>query len=132
MKHPLIIAALLLSVSLPGQDFLGWMAGNWKGTGYQVPTDTTWPIDMTYNSSTQTISVKYPTLNCSGKWKFVKTKGKRAEFVELIEEGQENCDNQVRVIVTYVDEDFISVAYFIPWYSDDVVAHSVLRRQAGV
>lgn len=132
MRTILILSFILLgSFSLSAQDFLHWLNGNWQGIGYQVPTDSTWPIDMTYNPKAQTISVKYPTLNCSGKWKFVKVTGKRAEFVEIIEEGQENCDNNVRIIVNYVDEDFISVAYFLPRFSDEVVAHSVLRRRSG-
>lgn len=132
MKSIFLFGLFFLSYSsLPAQDFLHWLEGHWQGIGYQVPTDSTWPIDLTYNPNNQIISVKYPSLNCNGKWKFIKVTGKRAEFVEIIEEGKENCDNQVKVVVNYIDENFISVAYFLPKYSDDVVAHSVLRRRPG-
>ena len=121
--------SLFFLTALPAQDALSWLYGHWKGTGYQVPTNSTWDIDMTYDPVTGVISIKYPSLKCGGNWQFVKTIGKGAEFTEWIEEGKENCDDAVKIVVTYIDEEYVSVAYFLPDLYDGVVAHSVLRKQ---
>ena len=49
--------------------------------------------------------------------------------MEKITEGVDNCDNNVKVVVNYVDENYISIAYFIPLIFDNVVAYSVLKRK---
>jgi hypothetical protein len=119
---------MTLSIGLSAQSSAPWLGGDWQGIGYQAPTDTHWPIELTYDQGSKMLQVNYPSLSCSGHWELVETKEGYAEFVERITTGQQNCDNNVKVVVTRIDEEYISIAYFLPDLYDGVVAYSVLRK----
>ena len=142
MKKPFLFLFLafflLASHGVPAQTSPGpsgskqkpvsWLEGKWKGTGYQAPTQSDWSIVLDYDKESKSFQISYPSLNCSGRWELVKKKKGYAEFVEVIQEGLENCDNNVKVVVTQIDERFVSVAYFLPEIFDGVVASAVLEN----
>lgn len=123
------LSLLFISSSLFGQEVPQWLFGSWEGVGYQSPTNSTWRIELNYDILNKSFSINYPSLECSGNWQLLEAKDNRLVFVEQITDGQDKCDNNVKVIVNYVDEDYISVAYFLPKQIDNVVAFSVMKRK---
>ncbi|MCB0707046.1 MAG: hypothetical protein KDC34_17140 [Saprospiraceae bacterium] len=111
-----------------GQEVLPWLEGHWEGVGYQVPTDSHWEIELTFDSLNAQLLIEYPSLSCSGHWELVDSREGYAEFVERITEGVDKCDNGGKVVVTQIDSEYLSVAYFLPEYYDGVVAQAVLRK----
>ena len=124
------IFLFLFSISVVAQELPKWLEGTWHGIGYQAPTNSAWKIDLDYD--TKSFNISYPSLNCSGHWELLEYKNNRAIFVEKITEGVENCDNNVKVVVNYIDDNFISVAYFLPRILDDVVASGVLKKTGKI
>lgn len=120
---------LCITSSVFAQEVPGWLHGSWEGIGYQAPTNSAWQIELNYDGQNNSFSINYPGLECSGNWQLLESKGNRLVFVEQITDGKDKCDNNVKVIVNYVDEDYISVAYFLPEHIDNVVAHSVMKRK---
>ena len=125
----LCFSLLFITANLFAQEVPSWLHGTWEGVGYQSPTNSAWRIELNYNATKQTFAISYPSLECSGNWKLLESDENRLIFVEQITEGIDNCDNNVKVIVNFVDEDYISVAYFIPKLIDNVVAYSVMKRK---
>ncbi len=119
----------LLSTNIYTQEVPKWLHGEWEGIGYQAPTNSAWNIELNYDAQKKSFSINYPTLNCSGHWELIESKENRLVFVEKITEGLDKCDNNVKVIVNYVEESFISVAYFLPGIYENVVASSVLKKK---
>lgn len=129
IQMALFVFILLLPNLGRSQEIPEWLNGEWEGVGYQAPTNSTWQIDLSYDKSKNSISIGYPSLNCSGHWELLEARENRLVLVERITEGIDNCDNNVRVVVNYVDEDYISIAYFIPEIFDNVVAYAVMKRK---
>jgi uncharacterized protein YprB with RNaseH-like and TPR domain len=123
------LSLLVISSSLFAQEVPRWLHGSWEGVGYQSPTNSAWQIELTYDAVNKSFAINYPSLECSGGWKLLEAKANRLVFVEIITDGLDKCDNNVKVIVNYVDEDYISVAYFLPRQIDNVVAYSVMKRK---
>jgi hypothetical protein len=119
----------LLSTIIYGQEVPEWINGTWQGIGYQAPTNTAWKIDLKYDVKSESFSINYPSLNCSGQWELIESENNRLVFVERITTGLDKCDNNVKVIVNYVEGSYISVAYFLPDVYDDVVASAVLKKK---
>jgi hypothetical protein len=108
----------------PVQKEINWMQGSWTGKGYQIDGDS-WDIKLTH--SEKRFTIEYPSLGCVGYWTINQTDKSRIVFTETIQKG--NCDQNVKVIVTFIEKGFISVSYFIPkLFPDDVVAFSVLKK----
>ena len=120
----------LFSITSLAQDVPKWLHGSWEGVGYQSPTNSAWEINLQYDAKKEIFSISYPSLGCSGNWKLLEAEENRLVFVEQITEGLDKCDNNVKVIVNYVDKEYISVSYFIPKLIDNVVAYSVLKRKS--
>lgn len=108
------------------QKDLNWLNGTWTGKGYQVD-DQTWTIEYVFDSEKAISYIKYPSMNCEGQWKFVKEDDCVYIFLEKISYG--DCDNDVHVYITRIDENHLSVAYFLPAYMKDVVAYAVLTKK---
>lgn len=106
-----------------------WLEGTWLGEGYQpgALNQKTWDINLIYDYQKQDISINYPTFPCSGYWKLVNADKNKAEFIEYITEGQTLCVKEEKVIVTKINEEYITVSYFIAEY-DGVAAFSTLRK----
>lgn len=120
---------LFLSTNNYAQEVPSWLYGHWEGIGYQAPTNSAWNIDLKCLKEKNSFSINYPSLYCNGHWELLESEINRLVFVERITEGLDKCDNNVKVVVTYIDNQYISVAYFLPDYYDNVVASGVLKKK---
>lgn len=125
----LIPLFLTITISVSAQKIPSWATGNWTGVGYQSNAliKSVWPIELIFDTSNE-ISVNYPSFPCSGNWQVVSADNCQVVFKEIITEGADKCENNGKVIITKIDKDHISVAYFYE-YQDDIVAFSVLTRK---
>jgi hypothetical protein len=122
----ILFLILFFSLSLSAQKELEWLNGTWTGKGYQVD-DQTWSIEFKYDNERGVSYIQYPSMNCHGQWKYVKKDDCVYIFLEKISHGE--CDNDIHVYVTRIDNDHLSVAYFLPNVMEGVVAYSVLTRK---
>ena len=108
-----------------------WLDGTWFGVGYQANalSQNTWNINLVYNHSTKEIKIEYPTFPCGGYWKLQEASRHKAVFVEYITDGKNLCQNEGTVVVTKIDENFVTVSYFLPNLVEGVVAFSTLQKQ---
>ncbi len=134
----LLIGALLLSQlsfaqssskskTVPPKDTLIWLAGEWKGIGYQVD-GATWDIVLSKDSASGKVTISYPTLGCSGSWNFVSSGCGQAVYQENIAEGVGTCDQGAIVTISRIKEGYINIAYFLPGTPEKLIAYSVLRK----
>jgi hypothetical protein len=105
-----------------------WLDGKWTGVGYQEAMKAEWDIVLDCATSEGKIHIIYPSISCKGEWQLQHANNFRAEFLEVIKEEQDNCGDVVRVVVTRIDERFVSVAFFLPEVDDAVAAYTVLTR----
>lgn len=117
----------LISITVNAQiKKLKWMDGIWKGKAYQID-NTTFDVVLNYYHKEGKINVSYPSLKCTGVWKFIDTDKCKYEFLENKTYG--NCDDNVEVIVTQINESIINVVYFLPSYMKGPIAYGVLERE---
>ncbi len=140
MKNPIaLLSSLLLVVLLaptayaqnansPYLKRIKWIQGTWSGVGYQEAMKAEWDIELKCNVQTGDFKISYPSISCSGIWELKNANGYRAEFLEVIQEEQDNCGDVVRVVVTRIEDRFISVAFFLPEVDDTVAAYTVLTQ----
>jgi hypothetical protein len=86
---------------------------------------------LDYDVSANRRSVEYPTFPCRGFWALEKADDRRAEFVEHITDGADQCQDGSRVVVTKIDDHYVSIAYFLSGLHEGVIAFSVLERHKG-
>jgi len=131
MLKPVLLcfSFFFLSTIIFSQEVPEWINGTWEGIGYQTPTNSAWKIDLEYDAKSESFSIHYPSLNCSGEWELLESENNRLVFVERITTGLDKCDNNVKVIVNYVEASYINVAYFLPDVYDNVVASAVLKKK---
>ncbi len=120
-----IILSLFVNTDVQAQS---WLKGHWVGTGYQYTDGSAWSIDLEYNSK-KNIKITYPSLACSGS--FVRTSSNRHKvvFVEKILVGKDVCYDNSKVVITKIDKQYISIAYFLPEQFSGPVAIAVLERK---
>ena len=86
-----------------------WMAGTWVGIGNQS-SGSTWSIEA--NNTNATFTIAYPSLNCSGRWDLLSADSSRAIFTEVITAGIFNCVETGRVVVTRIDNNYVTFSYW--------------------
>jgi len=91
---------------------LYWLQGEWKGVGLQLDYPQSWTLELEVENDQ--FSIRYPTLNCSGELKMNYNNRHRAEFVEVIWQGRDNCTNNNKIVLTYIDKYHISYSCFSP------------------
>jgi hypothetical protein len=136
MKNFLIALAVLLICCLSITDLQAqhkktkWLDGSWVGVGYQpvALSQTTWEIFLDYDYDNNIITINYPSFPCSGHWKLVKADKNKAEFIEYIDEGKEYCNDLGVIIVTRIDERYITISYFLPEVMDGEIAFSTMEK----
>jgi len=107
---------------------LSWLIGQWKGTGYQTNNSHTWAVEFSYDTKNKKATINYPSLNCRGEWIFESFDGNRTVFKEVINIGKKNCIDGSKIIVSKIDEYYISIAWFSK-YMEGIDAYSVLQKQ---
>src|SRR5436190_18486836 len=123
------ILCFTLNISHAQSKKIKWLQGTWTGTGYQpnALNQQLWPINMSYGKEKNSFTISYSSFPCNGYWEFVKGNDNRAEFIERITNGTDKCANNLKVIVTIIDETHIGVAYMYSGASD-VDAFGVLTK----
>lgn len=108
-----------------------WLDGTWTGLGFQsnALSQNVWPIKLTYDYKSGSFVINYKSFPCSGYWKLQDASRHKAGFIEYITDGKDRCQDGNLVIVTKIDEEYITVSYFAPEYFDGVIAYSTLRRE---
>ncbi|MDD3741464.1 MAG: hypothetical protein PHH30_09495 [Bacteroidales bacterium] len=136
MKKIIIIivtAAILciISANLNAQhNKTKWMDGDWWGVGYQPNANNSpaWDIYLYYDLKSKSFLISYPDFPCSGHWKLVKANKHKAEFIEYITEGETLCNNEGKIIITRIDDNYITVSYFLPKITNGPIAFSTLKK----
>ncbi len=136
MKNSIVIIAALIVIIISSTNLKAqnkkteWLNGSWNGIGYQplALNHDVWNIYLNYDNQNEVITIEYPDFPCSGHWKLVSANKNIAEFVEYIEEGKELCNDQGKIIVTKIDEKYITISYFLPEIFDGVIAFSTMER----
>lgn len=130
MIRTLAVLCLLLLLA-PGATAQSWLSGTWIGIGYQTDDNSTWAMKLTITppkNGRRKFSIDYPSLNCGGRWKLLKTSQHKLVFREQLSFGQERCANNGRVWLERVNRK--QVLY---WYSNQgtrqITASAVLNRQ---
>lgn len=124
----LAILLVLTSFDSPNTKKTKWLEGTWIGTGYEPDIQAHWETKLDFNLNEPIFRISYPSFPCSGTWRLLEANKTQAKFIEYITENAELCQNEGTVIVTKINDEFISVAYFLPEYSDDVIGFTVLRK----
>lgn len=128
MKRLMLVAVLLLlhaSVAV-GQSRGGWLRGAWEGMGYQTDSEDAWAMRLTVTRGRY--EVKYPALECAGRWKLLSLSRTRAVFRETITKGEEKCSQGGRVVLQRLNSRQLGY-----WYSHkgsrEYVASAILNRR---
>ncbi len=85
--------------------------GTWTGKGFQ-DDGSTWTIALVVNKGVFNIS--YPSLNCGGLWTVQKSDSNRMWFIETITYGKGDCISNGRVVITRINEKYITFTWFYP------------------
>ena len=85
--------------------------GTWIGKGYQ-DNGSTWTIALVAKKGVFNIS--YPSLNCGGFWSIEKADSNRTWFIETITYGKGNCISNGRIVITLINEKYITYTWFYP------------------
>ncbi len=119
VRNIIIITLLITSTGCKiskqiSQHKISWLNGTWQGTGYQIDleNDNEWSILLEIDTNNQLYTIAYPSLNCSGKWKLIKSSKDQATFEELIELNTVDCTQNGKVILSKVDDDHVIFSYF--------------------
>ena len=115
-------AYAVLSRSVPA-----WLKGSWTGLAYQTDNKSTWFVNFVYNEKGNFAKIVYPSLNCSGNWIVEEMKGDKVIFKEIIVSGKPYCIDGSKIVVSKIDDNYISVAWFSS-YIDGVDAYATLRK----
>ena len=108
-----------------------WLDGTWVGIGYQpgFGEQSAWDIELTYDYQNEEFNINYPSFPCSGYWNLKKADKNKAEFIEYITDGKSLCQNGNTIIVTRIDEEYITISYFLPNYNIGLTAFSTLHKK---
>ncbi len=107
-----------------------WLDGTWTGTGFQPDaTNDTWQIILTHDASKKFSQIDYPDFPCSGYWELIDANRHKAEFNEKLTEGKDRCQDSGKIIITKINDNFVTISYFYPEFTKKVVAFSTLEKE---
>jgi hypothetical protein len=121
-----LLLVLLAAGACAGQTRGGWLRGEWAGTGYQVDSESTWAMVLSFRSGRYT--VEYPALECAGRWRLLQVSRTRAVFRETITKGAEKCAPRGRVVIERLNARQLGYRYSYQG-SKDFVASAILNRR---
>jgi len=104
-----------------------WMTGTWEGTGYQTDDKSTWTMLLRAHSGKYSIS--YPSLKCGGKWVVRRLQKNRALFAERLSYGQEQCQNNGRVVIERLNNNQLMFIYRNPG-DQEATSSAILNRKS--
>ena len=104
-----------------------WLTGAWEGTGYQTDDKSTWAMLLRAHSGKYSIS--YPSLKCGGSWAVRRWKRNRALFTERLSYGQEQCQNNGRVVIERLNNNQLMFIYRNPG-DREATSSAILNRKS--
>jgi hypothetical protein len=107
----LALASFLIFTGFSPKSIQGkttWIDGNWAGIKYQTNMSTGWQTILSMNSKAKKFTVSYPELNCGGELELESISKSKAVFIEKITRGKEVCVDNGYIIITKVNEKYIS------------------------
>ena len=126
------LAALLLVVlsagAVCGQARGGWLRGEWAGTGYQVDSESTWAMVLSFRRGSYT--AEYPSLECAARWRLLRVSRTRAVFRETVTKGAEKCAPRGTVVIERLNARQLGYRYSYQG-SKDFVASAILGRRSS-
>lgn len=87
-------------------------------------------MKFTADPRTGTYDIDYPSVPCKGHWSLVKSDEHVAEFKEKITENLDSCVDKGRVVLTKIDENFITFSYFYD-KTNVLGSYCTLERSTG-
>lgn len=105
--------------------------GAWVGEAYQFDVDQDWSMRFNFNFPEKTYTVTYPSLNCGGKCKLIKSTPESLIFQEVIEYGKEACVNGGKIEIIKNEENKCTFFYYYDLKGDDPIAVGELVRSAN-
>jgi len=114
----------------PSLDETDWLNGSWTGIGVQpgALNQVVWEIVLSYDTATKKILISYPTFPCSGYWELQRGDKQKAIFIERITEGKDKCQDANTVVLTRINENYVTISYFYPSMSDALSSFSTLTK----
>jgi hypothetical protein len=109
-----------------GQTRGGWLRGEWTGTGYQIDSESTWAMVLSFGRGRY--AAEYPSLECAGRWRLLRLSRTRAVFRETITKGTEKCAPGGRVVIERLNARQLSYRYSYRG-SNNFVASAILNRR---
>jgi hypothetical protein len=111
---------------------LNWIDGVWMGIGYQQDGTESyiWTIRFTADENRSEFLIEYPSLRSSGVWKLLRKESAadRYTFGEEILNQNGNTVDGCKIVVTKVNDNYMSFSCFYPPLCETVVAWSTLKR----
>lgn len=99
----------------------------WEGLGYQKGINETWKIEITKKSK-NTYYVNYPDIPCSGEWIIVSKNKDKIVLKEEIKKGKEICIPATNVVIMKINNENLSVTFFLPENSKEPFAFGTLKK----
>jgi hypothetical protein len=116
---------------------VNWIDGVWTGTGYQQEGTlwtiwTIWTIKFTADENKNQFLIEYPSLNeSSGVWKLLEKVpvADRYTFDEIILHQGGNTMDGGKIVITKVNDTYMSFSYFEAPLCKTVTSWSTLKKQ---
>lgn len=89
-----------------------WADGEWSGWGTQKDNGGVWSLELSVKG--KKVEVRYPSLDCGGKWEPTEAGEGRASFVEKITDGPDRCTDGGTVVLMPARADVLSFVWFMP------------------
>lgn len=86
--------------------------GLYIGNIHQFDNSENWEIELEVNKEEKIFKVKYPSLNCGGKWELISESNNVLQFRENIERGQTNCVNLIKIIIEEINDELVCRFYY--------------------
>lgn len=121
-----LLFVLLAAGACAAQTRGGWLRGEWAGTAYQVDSENTWAMVLTFGRGVY--AAEYPALECAGRWRLMSVSRTRAVFRETVTKGAEKCAPRGRVVIERLNARQLGYRYSYEG-SKDFVASAILKRR---
>ena len=101
------------------------LEGSWVGSAYQSDIKESFDLKLICKDGVYTID--YPSIGCGGTWQVKESDSTRVVFKEALSYGQEICNNDGTVVVSFEGKDQLKFQYYFPDL-DSLNAIGQLRR----
>jgi hypothetical protein len=88
------------------------LEGTWSGSAYQSDIKETFDLKLICKDGVYTID--YPSIGCGGTWQVKESDSTKIVFQEALSYGQEICNNDGTVVVSFEGKDKLKFQYYFP------------------